>query len=124
MVNSKQKGSKWECEILKVCREIEPDSYRSVGSGGVVYDKGDLIFGQYMIEAKHHKDLTDSQIENFFLKVEKEAEARGKIALLVFKINRRKPKVMFRLSDSRYCFMYWEQFLSREGEKREKARHQ
>lgn len=115
---SKSKGNKAENDVLRMCREIYPDAYRTIGSGNSSDDLGDLIFKQYMIEVKHHKDLTDKQIEDFFLKVEKESENRNKIPLLVYKKNRRKWKVMFRLSDNYFAWMYFEDFLEREGKKK------
>lgn len=117
--SSKAKGSKFECELLKQCREVNPDTFRTTGSGAVDYDQGDLIFGPYLIEAKHHKDFTDGLLEKFFLKAEEEATNRGKIPLLVFKKNRRKTQVMFRNKTYNYMFVYWDDFLKNEAKKNE-----
>ena len=120
MVMSKAKGNLFENDLMKQCRTVNKDSYRTIGSGNSSDDKGDIIFGDYMIEAKHHKDFTDAELEGYFKKVEKEAQDFGKIPLVVFKVNRRKAKVMFKLSDGRFAWMNWSDFLEREDEK---ARH-
>lgn len=111
MVKPKAKGSKFENEILKQCREIYPDTHKTLGSGSTDKDQGDLIFMQYCIECKHHKDFTDAILEGFWTKIQKEAEQRGKIPLLLYKTNRRKPIVMFKMKPGVRAMMYWDEFL-------------
>ena len=110
----KAKGNKFENEVLRQCRAIYPGSYKTLGSGNAKDDKGDLVFGKYLIECKHMKDFTDGDLSRFFAKVKSEADGRlefGWIPLVVFKKNRRRPMVMFTFTNPHPLFMYWDDFL-------------
>jgi hypothetical protein len=111
----KAKGNKFENDVLRQCRKIAPESYKTLGSGNSKDDKGDIVFKNWLIECKHMKDLTDGDLCKFFAKVSHEASQREDFhPLLVFKKNRRRTMVMFRflnIEDAHPAFMYWDDFL-------------
>lgn len=90
---SKQKGNKMENEVFRDIRNIM-DCYKSIGSGNGL-DSGDLLTNCFCIEIKHHKTLTDGQINNFWVKIVDEAAENNKEPILIYKENRREPLVMF-----------------------------
>lgn len=91
---SKRKGNSFENKILRELRKIHPDTYKALGSGNAKDDKGDIIFGRYLIECKHHKRFSRNELQKYFEKVDREADSAEKIAVLVFKENRRDTMVL------------------------------
>jgi Holliday junction resolvase len=109
---SKAKGNLFENDILRTLRTIHPDTYKTLGSGNSKDDKGDIIFQQYCIECKHHKDFSDGLIDSFWEKIIEEAKTHNKQPALIYKTNRRRPIVML-LNEFGYRYMmYFDEWLS------------
>jgi hypothetical protein len=80
----KKKGNKFEIFVYKDLRPWIPDIQRTLGSGSSERN-ADLETSEYVIECKWWKVLTPTDLWKFWKKVEKQALARNKIPLLIFK---------------------------------------
>lgn len=140
-MNSQSKGKRWEREIVKIFnKKFNTDKFRRVpASGGFVkkderqtLDKGvanalvgDLIVPEnfkFTIEAKHYNDFnfwdllnfeTENNIDKWLLQAQADAISINKSFLLIIKIDRKKPFVVFNVKDFNikiYDLIYKEQF--------------
>ena len=99
----KQKGNKFETEVMHKLRELEPAVARTSGSGSSYRDKGDLInFRNYLIEAKHHKTVTWGKIMRWWHKIKKEAKTMNKTPLLIYKQNYQPTMVVENIFDNKH----------------------
>lgn len=116
MVQSKSKGNQFENKILKQLKEIDPMAHKTLGSGNTKDDQGDIAFFNNLVECKHHKNISKSQIDNWWIKIVSEADEHrhNKHPLLVFKENHKPAMVMFwmhRKNGVRHL-MYWDEFYN------------
>jgi Holliday junction resolvase len=92
---SKAKGGQFELKVLRDLRQILDTAYRSIGSGNAGDESGDILTRCFCIECKFHKTLSDGQINKFWDKIVEEATEQDKEPILIYKENRREPRVMF-----------------------------
>ena len=92
---AKAKGNLAENNMLRLFRTILPDSYKTLGSGNAKDDKGDIIFGPFCDECKHHKSFSKSEIDKYWVKIVEEAKSHKKEPLLVCKENNKEAVVYF-----------------------------
>ena len=106
---SKQKGNKFETKIMKDLRKIFKYTYRVIGSGAGE-NKGDVMFKNYLIECKHYRKLTHSQIIKFWNDIAIEAAGENKQPILIWKENYIPEKVMFLLNDKYLVTMLYNEW--------------
>jgi hypothetical protein len=121
---SKAKGNSFESVVMREMRKLFPQSHRSMGSGcsNDKDDKGDVVAGPYMIECKFHKSFTQKELQGYWLKINREAQAAQKEPLLVYKENNKEPMVMLYINcmvDDRRAIMYFSEFIDELNEEDE-----
>jgi len=90
---SKSKGNKFELMVFKDLRQYNPILKRTIGSGSSE-DDADLVDDRFIIECKHHRELTQSQLNKFWKKLIEEAYKQKKTPVLVYKENNKPIKVI------------------------------
>jgi len=110
MVKGKDKGNKWELEVLRDLKKIDNMAHRSIGSGNAKDESGDIFFGPYMIECKHHKKIGATQVRRWWKKIAAESFGTDFEPLLVMKENWREPLVCYKEGDL-YTFHYYKDWM-------------
>ena len=88
------KGRAFERDTIKQLRDLGFEANDTFGSGSGE-EKGDVLFEKYMVECKFHRELSDKQVDAFWVKLTKEAEDAELSPLLLFKTNNHRPVVMY-----------------------------
>jgi hypothetical protein len=113
---SKAKGNAFESRVWRDLRKIFKYSHRTIGSGVVKEDKGDINFREYLVECKHYKKITQTMIDNWWDKIVEESEKEDKQPLLIYKENYHPIRVMFILKGLRVSAVYEEWLVYIENE--------
>ena len=92
--SAKQKGTKFEKLVYDKLKPYFPEILRVYGSGATKESKGDLITNKYLFELKHHKSISDKEMNDWFNKLKEQAEEKLKLPVLVFRTHRSPIKVM------------------------------
>lgn len=110
MINSKQKGKRYELEIAKYFRELGFDkARRSVQYNGQVEEgQADIVGVPFLhIECKHNEKLN---VEEAMQQALRDNKNKNKIPVVIHRKNREKSKVTMRLDD--FMKIYGEYYSS------------
>lgn len=108
MVIGKQKGNSFEGKIWKDLKKIFEYSHRTIGSGTVKEDKGDINFREYLVECKHYKKVTQTMIDDWWKKICSESKKENKYPLLIYRENYQPVKVVCTIDNVRVTIIYEE----------------
>jgi len=114
----KTKGSAFENKIFKDLKAFLSDVAeipvrKTLGSGSSESDADLKLVGDWMIETKCYRRLSDVELQRFFVVVEKQAKLLERKPVLVYKENFRSVKAMFLLEGLRVTVEYedWKRFV-------------
>jgi hypothetical protein len=112
-MSSKRKGRNFELSVYKKLKNELGGLQLSKWSGVSKDDPGDLNTPYLLFELKRFKTASDNKIQSWMKEAEKEAEKVQKIPIVIYKLDRKKAKFMFRLQDLGFeicgnCFVNWD----------------
>ena len=107
----KRKGAKLEIQIYREIKALQIQIRRCIGSGASKDEKADLYTTNYIIECKHHKTLTESQLSSFWSKLLVEASMMQKTPVIIYKLNYQPIKAILMLENIKATITY-EDFLT------------
>jgi len=117
----KLKGNAFENKIFKDLKAFlseiaEIPVRKTLGSGSAESDADLKLVGNWVVETKCYKKLSDADLNRFFDKVVGEATALRRKPVLIFKENFRGTKVMFLLEGLRVVVEYgdWKMYIMAE----------
>lgn len=117
----KTKGNAFENKIFKDLKAFlseiaEIPVRKTLGSGSAESDADLKLVGNWVVETKCYKRLSDAELMRFFDKVVIEATALGRKPVLIWKENYRGIKVMFLLGGLRVIVDYedWKTYMLKE----------
>ena len=117
----KKKGNAFENEIFKDLKAFlseiaEIPVRKTLGSGSAESDADLKLVGNWVVETKCYKRLSDVELMRFFDKVVVEATALGRKPVLIWKENYRGVKAMFLLEGLRVTVDYedWKMYMLKE----------
>ena len=117
----KRKGNAFENKVFKDLKAFlsevaEIPVRKTLGSGSSESDADLKLVGNWVVETKCYKRLSDVELARFFDRVEIQATAFGRKPVLIWKENYRGIKAMLLLEGLRAVVEYedWKKYLMRE----------